>query len=178
MVAATAAFAWDDVDAEERRGRLVAALRLEDVFPAVGVDYLYAGRVAVGPFAAADSLAFVLGIGSRFYIFSGYDRGGIKPFLLAEGAYRRRYVVVGSWEGDGAFWPDPPPAGREAHTPAAGDWGGRFSDYYARFAFGLDFRVAGAGFVPYLDVGARREYGTEEEKEVSLAWTMGVRYVW
>jgi hypothetical protein len=158
-------------------GLTVATLRLEDVFPAGSLEYMFAGRLAVGPVLKADADNVAFGAGGRYYLGSAYSTTGMKPYFTVEGGYRRQYEPYVEVLPPRGFWTGvirrkPPGEYADPLFPAPRDY-----RYYFRAAIGMDYRVAGVPLVPALDVGGRREFrGGNEAWE--LDWTMGLRYVW
>lgn len=149
------------------RGAFAASLRLEKIFPAAGFDYMFAGRLALGPVVKYDGGKFVAAAESRFYILGNYDKPGLKPYVLAEGGWQT-----------GSDPPEDTGTGVWTWAAAAAEEDGPLPyRFYAFAGPGVDLRARDFPIVPFMEMGPRREFrlGTEE---IYLYWALGLRYTW
>ena len=172
LVAAGVASAEGD-DAEGR-GAFAASLRLESIFPAAGFDYMFAGRVSLGPVLKYDGGKFVAAAESRFYFLADYERPGLKPYFLAEGGYQTGSdpsgnPVTGHWTVGYA--------GRDGADATAEEDALFPYRFYAFVGPGVDLRARGIDFVPFMEIGPRREF-REGNEDFYLYWALGLRYTW
>ncbi len=173
LVAAGLAIADDGADAEGR-GAFAASLRLEQIFPAAGFDYMFAGRLSFGPIVKYDGGRFVAGAGSRLYLLADYKSAGLKPYFLAEGGYQTGSDPSGGSGGSGWDWPY---SGRDGADAAAEDDAPFPYRFYAFAGPGVDLRARGLDVVPFMEIGPRREFRQGNE-DFYLYWALGLRYTW
>ncbi|MEE8641046.1 MAG: hypothetical protein V3T41_11615 [bacterium] len=173
LVAAGSVIAADG-DNAEGRGAFAASLRLEAIFPAAGFDYMLAGRVSLGPIVKYDGGKFVAAAESRFYFLADYERPGLKPYFLAEGGYQTGSDPSGSSGGSGWNWAYSARDGADASAEEDAPFPYRF---YAFAGPGVDLRARGIDFVPFMEIGPRREFRQGNEG-IYLYWALGLRYTW
>ena len=152
--------------------RFAATARFEQIWPAAGFDYTFAKRVSLGPVVKYDGAKFVAAAESRVYIRADHSKAGFQPYFLAEAGWQT-----------GSDPPEPAPRGWY--------WGYSSRDgadaveeeesfpyrYYAFVGPGLDLRAKGIDFVPFMEMGPRREF-REGNEGVYLYWALGLRYTW
>jgi hypothetical protein len=161
-------------DNVEGRGAFAASLRLEQIFPAAGFDYMLAGRVSLGPVLKYDGGKFVAAAGSRLYFLADYKSPGLKPYFLAEGGYQTGSdpsggPVTGHYTGG-----YPARDGADASDEDDAPFPYRF---YAFVGPGVDLRARGIDVVPFMEIGPRREFRQGNE-DIYLYWALGLRYTW
>ena len=173
FVAAAVASAEGD-DNVEGRGAFAASLRLEEIFPAAGFDYMLAGRVSLGPIVKYGGGKFVAAAESRLYILADYKSPGLKPYFLAEGGYQTGSDPSGGSRGSGWHWAYSARDGADASAEDDAPFPYRF---YAFVGPGVDMRARGIDFVPFMEIGPRREF-REGNEDIYLYWALGLRYTW
>jgi hypothetical protein len=173
LAAAGMASAEGEDDADGRNA-FAASLRLESIFPAAGFDYMFAGRFSLGPVVKYDGGKFVAAAESRFYFLGNYEKPGLKPYFLAEGGYQTGSDPSGEPVTRGWNWAY---SGRDDADAADEDDAPFPYRFYAFVGPGLDMRARGIDFVPFVEIGPRREFRQGNE-DVYLYWALGLRYTW
>ncbi|MEE9458050.1 MAG: hypothetical protein V3W11_12970 [bacterium] len=145
-----------------------ATARFEEIWPAAGFDYTFAKRVSLGPVVKYDGESLVAGAASRFYFLADNESVGVKPYLAAESGYlrgadpvepARAWNYVNGWVTTGEYGSLP------------------YDCFYAFAGPGLDLRARGIDFVPFMEMGPRREF-REGNEGIYLYWALGLRYTW
>jgi len=161
-------------EADDGRGAFAASLRLEQIFPAAGFDYMFAGRLSFGPVVKYDGGRFVAAAGSRLYFLADYKSAGLKPYFLAEGGYQTGSDPSGGSGGSGWNWAYSSRDGADATAEEDAPFPYRF---YAFAGPGVDLRARGLALVPFMEIGPRREFRQGNE-DFYLYWALGLRYTW
>ena len=166
--AVAGAMTSQDVDKNVSEPRnLAASFKCEKVFPALGFDYVFAGRVALGPVAKYDGESYAAGLASRVYLLGDSRTVGINPYIAAEGGYlhgTETFRQQGGWT-YGFDWVN------TEYSTVVYDCG------YGFVGGGLDLRAPKFGLVPFMEIGPRREF-REGNEGLYLYWALGLRYTW
>jgi hypothetical protein len=171
MAAATVAGAMTSADVDNNGGdprNLAASFKCETIFPTLGFDYVFAGRVALGPVAKYDGESYAAGLASRIYLLGDSRSLGINPYVAAEGGYLHSFDTVRVSRGWNytAGWNDNPVYNTEAY-----DCG------YGFVGPGVDLRVPKFGLVPFMEIGPRRDFRADNPGAY-VHWAVGLRYAW
>lgn len=144
-----------------------ATARLEQIWPAAGFDYTFANRISVGPVLRYDGESYAAGVASRVYVLNDSWAVGVNPYVAAEGGYlhgKETTRLQGGWT-PGFEWVN------TRYITEVYDCG------YGFVGGGVDLRAKGIGFVPFAEVGPRREF-RESDEALYLYWALGLRYSW
>jgi len=151
-----------------------ATARFEQIWPAAGFDYTFAKRISLGPVVKYDGDKFVAAAASRVYIRADHSKAGLQPYVMAEGGWQ-----TGTEPPDFNnyyWWTWPDASGGGTDDPAAEENTSHYR-YYAFAGPGLDLRAKNNNFVPFVEVGPRREF-REGNQGIYLYWALGLRYSW
>lgn len=171
VTAVAAAGAVTSADVDNNVGEpqnLAASFKCEKVFPSLGFDYVFAGRVALGPVAKYDGESYAAGLASRIYLLRDSRSLGINPYIAAEGGYLHGEEST-RWSNSERDltpgWNDNP-----VYTTEAYDCG------YGFVGPGVDLRAPKFGLVPFMEIGPRRDF--REGTGAYVHWAVGLRYAW
>ena len=153
--------------------RFAATARFEQIWPAAGFDYTFAKRVSLGPVVKYDGSKFVAAAESRVYIRADHSKPGFQPYVVAEGGWQTGSDPPEPYRG-GWYWAYSSRGGTDEPAEEEDSFPYR---YYAFAGPGLDLRAKGNNFVPFVEIGPRREF-REGNEGIYLYWALGLRYTW
>jgi hypothetical protein len=151
-----------------------ATARFEQIWPAAGFDYTFANRISLGPVVKYDGAKFVAAAESRVYIRADHGKPGIQPYVVAEGGWQTGTEPPDLNNYYWWTWPDASGGGTDGPAEEEDSFHYR---YYAFAGPGVDLRAKNNNFVPFVEIGPRREF-REGNQGVYLYWALGLRYTW